>query len=221
MSTGASFTIGSEVVCTDGSVGELRRVVIDPVGRVLTHLVVEHKHRYGNGRLVPVDLVGSVSNEVHLTCSVADYEELEPAEETQFFHGGAGDLGYDDDDVLSQPYFPLVPAPMAGGVGGMGMADLRAGTQAVTHDRVPPGEIEVRRGDHVHASDGTIGQVRGFVVDPSDSHVTHVLLDEGHLWGKKRVAIPIAAVVKVNDGVRVSLTKDQVRDLPAVDTAHD
>jgi hypothetical protein len=47
--------------------------------------------------------------------------------------------------------------------------------------------------------------------------MTHVLLDEGHLWGQKRVAIPISAVTGVEDGVRLSLTKHEVRDLPAVD----
>ena len=59
----------------------------------------------------------------------------------------------------------------------------------------------------------------GLVVDPSDHHVTHILLDEGHLWGHKRVAIPIGAVADVSDGdgVRVKLTKDQVRDLPAIE----
>jgi hypothetical protein len=82
---------------------------------------------------------------------------------------------------------------------------------------VPVGEVEVRRGDYVHAIDGAIGRVQGLVVDPSDHHMTHVLLDEGHLWGKKRVAIPIGAVTGVDDGVRLSLAKDEVRDLPSVD----
>jgi len=72
----------------------------------------------------------------------------------------------------------------------------------------------------VHATDGAIGRVRGLVVDPRDHHVTHVLLDEGHLWGKKRVSIPISAVKGIDDGVRLNLTKDEVRDLPPVDVDH-
>jgi hypothetical protein len=60
--------------------------------------------------------------------------------------------------------------------------------------------------------------VQGLVIDPSDHHVTHFLLDEGHLWGHKRVAIPISAVAEVGaEGVRVSLSKDEVRDLPPVE----
>jgi len=36
--------------------------------------------------------------------------------------------------------------------------------------------------------------------------------------GKKAITIPIGAVTDVTaDGVRLSLTKDEVRDLPAVD----
>ena len=97
---------------------------------------------------------------------------------------------------------------------GMGMG---AGPQASAPDRVPAGEVEVRRGDHVHATDGAIGRVRGLVIDPSDHQVTHALLDEGHLWGEKRVAIPISAVADVEDGVQLNLSKDQVRDLPAVE----
>jgi hypothetical protein len=50
--------------------------------------------------------------------------------------------------------------------------------------------------------------------------VTHVLLQEGHLWGRKEVAIPISAVTEVEDGIRLSITKQQVEDLPPVDIDH-
>lgn len=66
-------------------------------------------------------------------------------------------------------------------------------------------------------TDGDIGRVQGLVVDPADHHVTHVLLDEGHLWGKKEVAIPIGAVTGVEDGVRLNLTKDELSALPPVE----
>ena len=49
--------------------------------------------------------------------------------------------------------------------------------------------------------------------------MTHVLLDEGHLWGKKRVGIPISAVSGVSDGVRLTLSKQEVEDLPEVSVA--
>jgi hypothetical protein len=85
---------------------------------------------------------------------------------------------------------------------------------------VPAGEVRIRRGERVAASDGHIGHVRGLVVDPADETVTHVLLDEGHLWGHKRVAIPIGAVSGIDEaGVTVRLTKHQIKDLPPVEVA--
>ena len=76
------------------------------------------------------------------------------------------------------------------------------------------GEAEIGPGEPVHALDGEIGQVEGFLVDPGDHRVTHVLLREGHLWGRKEVAIPVSAVTGVENGIRLSLTKKQIADLP-------
>ncbi len=226
MSESTSFTIGSDVVCTDGACGNLRRVVIDPVARALTHLVVEPPHRVGAGRLVPVELVdSSTQDEIRLSCARSDFDVLDEAEETHFLPGAGGEWGYGPGQTLSLPYFGLgglgmgVGGVSALGVGGIGMGGMDPGPHPVVTDRVPVGEVLLRRGDPVTATDGAIGRVQGLVIDPADHHVTHFLLDEGHLWGTKRVAIPIGAVKEVNeaDGVCVSLTKDQVRDLPPVD----
>ncbi len=85
---------------------------------------------------------------------------------------------------------------------------------------MPLGEVDVRRGEHVHATDGDIGRVQGLVIEPGSHHVTHVLLQEGHLWGRKEVAIPITAVTGVEDGIKLSLSKREVEDLPPVDIHH-
>ncbi len=53
------FSIGGRATCRDGECGAVIFVVIDPVARKLTHLVVEPAHRQGLGRLVPLGLVES------------------------------------------------------------------------------------------------------------------------------------------------------------------
>src|SRR5579859_3030301 len=83
-----------------------------------------------------------------------------------------------------------------------------------TQASLPLGEVDVRRGEAVHATDGEIGRIEGLVIEPDQRHVTHVLLQEGHLWGQKQVAIPISAVTRVGDTVRLSLSKEEVRALP-------
>jgi hypothetical protein len=118
--------------------------------------------------------------------------------------------------MLSWPYYGLGGAAALGMGGSVMMRDPDRPLM-VTNDRVPLGEVEVRRGEHVFATDGAIGRVQGLVIHPGDHCVTHVLLDEGHLWGQKRVAIPISAVKDAADGVRLNLTKDEVRDLAPVE----
>jgi sporulation protein YlmC with PRC-barrel domain len=217
MTETTQFTIGAEVSCSDGVCGEVSRVVIDPVARAVTHLVVEPKHRQGLGRLVPLDLVDDGTGEIRLRCTLAEFEQLASAEETQFIPGSSGYAAYGPTQVLAWPYYGLG----SGGGGGLGMdVELPAISQTVTYDKLPLGEVAVHRGEQVHATDGAIGQVQGLVIDPGDHHVTHVLLAEGHLWGRKEVAIPIGAVTGVKDGIQLSITKDEVKDLPPVDIEH-
>jgi hypothetical protein len=90
--------------------------------------------------------------------------------------------------------------------------------RVVYEDRVPLGEVRIRRGGRVHASDGRIGRVRGLVVDADDERVTHILLGEGHLWGHREVAIPIAAVASITaEGVSVLISKHHIKELPPVE----
>jgi hypothetical protein len=53
-------------------------------------------------------------------------------------------------------------------------------------------------------------------MDQDTRRVSHVLLAEGHLWGRKEVAIPISAVRSVEDGIELRLSKKDVADLPPV-----
>jgi sporulation protein YlmC with PRC-barrel domain len=223
MAETTQFTIGADASCTDGICGEVSRVVVDPVARAVTHLVVEPKHRQGLGRLVPLDLVDTTAGDIRLSCTLDEFDKLPRAEETEFLPGTSGYADYGPGQVLSWPYYGLGGMSMIGGPGIDGGLGLGGGNvaQAVTYDKVPLGEVAVRRGQHVHATDGDIGQVQGLVVDPGDHHVTHVLLQEGHLWGRKEVALPIGAVAGVDDdGIRLSITKQDVQDLPAVDVDH-
>ena len=198
------FTIGAEASCTDGPCGKLNRVVIDPVARELTHLIVGLEHSPDAPRLVPIDLVDASAAGLQLRCTVAEFSALNPAEETQFIEGTTEYAAYGTEQAVFWPHY--------------GYRGTR-GTE-VTTDAIPPGELEVRRGDPVHATDGEIGRVQGLVIDPGSHHVTHVLLQEGHLWGRKEVSIPVGAVTKIDDRIELNLTKKQVEGLPPVDIEH-
>jgi sporulation protein YlmC with PRC-barrel domain len=186
--------VGGEAHCTDGVCGQVSRVVLDPVTRAVTHLVIDPRHRRARGRLVPIELIDTTRGDVRVRCTLAEFGNLDPAEAPRFVegvsHDGLGPLGMDS---------PMgIPHPV----------------ETTVEDVIPLGETELRRGEPVHAVDGEIGHIQGFALDPGDHRVTHVLLKEGHPWGRKEVAIPVSAISSVRDGITLSITKDQVAALP-------
>ena len=228
MAETAQFTIGAEASCSDGAVGEVTRVIVDPVAEAVTHLVVGLEHGRDSGRLVPLDLIESTAGQIQLGCTRAEFGKLEPAEETRFIPATSAYAGYGAGQVSYWPYYGLGAGSLGAGAGagGMGLGSMSLGlnggslSQTVTYDSIPPGEVDVHRGDHVEATDGSIGRVQGLVIDRGSGHVTHVLLQEGHLWGRREVAIPVSAVASAADGILLTITKQQVKDLPPVDASH-
>jgi sporulation protein YlmC with PRC-barrel domain len=211
------FIIGAEADCADSECGKVTKVVIDPLARVLTHLVVEPKHRSGLGRLVPLALVDSAGDTVKLKCTLAEFEMLDRAEETQFLPGSPGSYGqYQSGEAVEWPYYRLGGLGSApAGFGGVGLGIGNISTPVV-YDTIPDGDVEIRRGEPVIATDGDIGQVQGLIIDTDNRKVTHVLLQEGHIWGRKEVAIPIGTVISAEQGIRIDLSRDQVGELPSV-----
>jgi len=192
----SEFAMGATASCVAGPGGKVSRMIIDPATETVTHLVIQPKHPLGVGRLVPLDLVETTAGDIRLRCTVEEFGELEPAQETELI-----------DDVTAGLGIGGLNAPMG----------VISPVQTILEDVVPLGEADVDRGDPVHALDGEIGRVQGLLVDPHDHRVTHVLLEEGHLWGRKKVSIPASAVTGVENGIRLSLTKKQVEDLPPAD----
>jgi sporulation protein YlmC with PRC-barrel domain len=219
MADTTQFTIGTDASGSDGGVGRLIRVIVDPTVEEVTHLVIEPEHRPDLGRLVPIDLLdvaGDSAGGIRLRCTRAEFGNLDAAEDTEFVPSVAGYGAYGPGQIGYMPYYGLGGGMVLPGVDIEGSA----GSQMVTTDSVPLGEVEIRRGQPVQATDGNIGHVQGLVIDLGSRHVTHILLQEGHLWGKKEVSIPIRAVTSTRDGIVLNISKQQVQDLPPVDVDH-
>jgi len=203
-----TLVIGTGAVCRDGYRGVVRAAVIDPAARAITHVVVEPEGRAGLARLVPFDLVDATPDQIRLRCTEAEFASLEPAEETlaEFVPG------------YGVPVQLLPPGWRAAGEPAVEGGTISRVPEMETVDIVPAGEVEEHRGDHVHAADGDIGQVHALRIDPGSRQVTHVLVREGHLWARKDVAVPFDKVAGFDDGIRLSLTRQQVQDLPPADS---
>jgi sporulation protein YlmC with PRC-barrel domain len=96
------------------------------------------------------------------------------------------------------------------------LADAEEALQSSLSDTQATGDLAVGGDQPVHSTDGEVGKIRAARVDAGTRQVTHILLQEGHLWGKREVAIPWGSVASLDGGVHVSLTREAIKGLPAV-----
>ena len=208
--------LGCPVRCGNAAAGEFADVVIDPTRQRVTHLVVDLHDAHRVERLVPVELAypDETSAALVLGCTIIELLRLAPVEE--FLYLRADGIRLRDPtwelavpSVLAHPYYEDFPRfdPF-----------LDFGPRATTtYERIPKDEIEIRRASAVFSSDGhRLGRVDGLLVD-RDDHLTHVVLERGHLYGRREVTVPINAVAWVAaDAVALDLSWDEVGRLPAV-----
>lgn len=208
--------LGDQVRCSDAEFGELRDVVVDPTTKRVTHLVVSPTHpEVMAARLVPIALVAAGDGTaITLRCSIDEAKDLETAQEVAYLRMGGYPVSDPDWDVGIEE---VLASPLYEGTGFGTYPEDFGGPDAIVYDRVPKGEVEIRRASAVFSADGHhLGHVDGFLVD-ADGAVTHVVLERGHLWGLREVTIPIGAVTNiVSDDVTVALSKHEVGALPTV-----
>jgi sporulation protein YlmC with PRC-barrel domain len=204
---GVTLVLGSEAVCSDGYRGQVRAVVLDPAAGTVTHLVVEPEGRIGLARLVSLDLADATPGGVELQCTEAEFRCLEAAEETLAEFA----LGYQVPVQLLPDGWRDAGGPVAEG------ATIPRVQEKETVDLVPLGEVEEGQGARVHATDGEVGELRALRIDPAGGRVTHVVVRDGRWLSRKDVAIPYSSVAGFSDGVRLGITRQQVRDLPPAD----
>jgi sporulation protein YlmC with PRC-barrel domain len=207
---------GRKVRCTDGEYGELADVVVDPTSRRVTHLVVEPRHEPERATLVPADLVAVAEDGevIALRVTADEVAHLPRVRETDYLRIDQAPVSDPDwdvgiENVLAMPYFMPVGFDTA-------MAPIDDPVELV-YDRVPKGEVEIERTSPVRDTHGKVlGAVDGFVVD-GEGQITHLVLGEGHLFGRREVTIPIGGVARVeNDGVLLGLSQSEVQELPSV-----
>jgi sporulation protein YlmC with PRC-barrel domain len=203
--------LGTAVRCTDDVAGELADVVIDPVERRVTHLVVQTKDN--QVRLVPVELAaGYAKDEVTLACSARDLVTFDSIREFAYLPQGELPEADSDWDVGIEDVFamPTSGADQFGDYVGELSSDV-----GMTYDRVPKGEVELRRSSGIETAEGHhVGHIHGLVID-DDDEITSFTLEHGHLWWRRDISIPVESVARVeSDTVILDLTHDEISSLP-------
>jgi hypothetical protein len=202
--------IGANVHCTDGLCGRSTYVLINPVQKEITHLVVREDEGPHTERMVPVAAVKDTATDVILLrYSREELDQLDPFVQEEYIR-----------EDLPDP--DSAPVGFSSGAGGSYMIwPYATPTQTemvrVETKRVPMGELAIKRGTPVEATDGEVGHVDEFLVDPCCEHVTHLVLREGHLWGRRDISIPVDQIERMEEGtVYLKLSKREIEALPEI-----
>lgn len=203
------ISLNAQVECTDGVCGRSVYLLINPVTDTVTHLVVKEDSSPGTEYIVPVDfMTESTTDTIQLRCSKAEMEKMDPFIKTTFIEEKVPNGGFGSAIGLTGMgayyYLPYVTSE-------------RTVQVPEEHHQIPSGELAVQRGTRVEATDGYVGKVDEFVVNPKNGHITHLVMREGHLWGKKDVIIPLSAMGETReDTVFLNIDKHQIESLPTL-----
>jgi hypothetical protein len=191
--------INVRVNCSDGPCGKSTRVILKPNTKEITHVVIARGDPTSETEyLVDINrIMESNPDKIRLTLSRSELEKMPVYSATQFVPSELG--GYTGIPYMMWPYYPA-------------MAPFK-----IEGKPIPADELTIRRGAKVNALEGTVGRVDEFLIDPANDQITHLILREGHLWGKKEVTIPVDQIDHFKDNeVFLRLSKMDIDKLPTV-----
>jgi sporulation protein YlmC with PRC-barrel domain len=195
------LSLNVDVHCLDGRCGRSTYIIINPATDQVTHLIVREQWPSRTERMVPVEKIAITTRDVIvLNQTRADFTTSDSFNQTDFVYTNVPHHATDPSLTLLWPY--VVPA------------------KRVIEDnvrRIPVGELAVRRGAKVQATDGRVGRVDEFVVDTEDGQITHLVLRDDKLWGQKEITIPVAFFDRFEENtVYLNIDRSAVGDLPAI-----
>jgi sporulation protein YlmC with PRC-barrel domain len=195
-----------EVRCTDGVCGKSTAIIVEPNTEQVTHFVVQAE---GSQYLVPIEAIAeSAADHIQLHWSRQELIAAPPFEKTVF---AGEELG-----AYVAPGMMGASIAMPYGADNDYMLEAAAAAYMPV-EQVPQGERAIHSGAYVEATDGGVGQVEEFLIDPATGKITHLVLRKGHLWGKRDVTVPLEEIDRVEDDVvYLKLSKEAVGELPGV-----
>ncbi len=191
--------INAKVNCTDGSVGQSTYVILNPTNEKITHVVVTNGRYPEIEYLVPVDhILESTPDVIRLDCTREELSKMPVFDQLEFIPTG------NDMEANHYMLWPYYYAPESAYI-------------EIEKENIPAGELAIRRGAGVEASDGPVGRLDEFLIDPENEAITHLVLREGHLWGHKDIAIPVSQIDHYQDNtVYLKLDRHEIGALPTL-----
>jgi hypothetical protein len=195
--------LNAKVSCSDGPSGHSVYLVLMPTSNKITHVVVDDGSFPETQYLVPIDrILKSAPESIQLNCTLDELSKMPVFNQVEFIRSGLN--GTSGSFSTYWPYATLGPDFIA-----------------TDNKPLPVNELAIRRGAGVEATDGHVGHVGEFLIDPINNTISHIILCEGHLWGEKDVTIPLSQINCIEENtVWLKLNKRSIEALPAIPIHH-
>ncbi len=185
----------------DGRCGRSTYIIYNPTSEKLTHIVIRERQPSRIERIAPVKFVENTATDVILlNCTKNEFFDLEKFNQKEFIFSDVPQYSDNPDMTLLWPYVTSKKRLMDD-----------------TTRKIPPGELALRRGARVRATDGWSGKVDEFIVDLENGYFTHLVIREGNIFGKKSVCIPVSKIESIEEKIIVlKLNKKEIASLPDI-----
>ena len=195
--------IHANVICHNGVVGKSTHIIVDLVKGQVTHFVLKTDHDHKEF-VVPIDMIMDSDRTVILLNGYKeDVYQLPLFQEGQY-------NGYDAYD-----HAPPIPTTGVDASSTMYHPYRTAETGAAKEQHAV--ELAVSKGVKVLATDGEVGKIDEFVIDPETHRVTHLVLRQHNIFGKWIVTIPVSEIEMADpDYVELKIDKAAIKELPTV-----
>ncbi|MFL7792990.1 MAG: PRC-barrel domain-containing protein [Anaerolineae bacterium] len=212
---------GVGVFTSDGQeVGRIDRVVINPVNKEVTHVVIRTGHLIATDKVVPVSLIGPATEErVTLRGDKAELEALPDFEERHYIPITSVEARRDEKPGAASPlyWYPPVGFTWWGMQRVPGFYGYVIPPYVVKTERhIPEGEIALKKGAKVLSVDGDhVGHVEAILTDVETDRATHILISKGLLLKETKLVPTTWISTVLEDEIHLTVSSDLLGDLPA------
>jgi len=200
------ISLHAKVECQNKVCGKIICVIINPISKSVTHMVVQEKGFIGIERLIPVEeILDSQSDHVTLRCSLDQFSKFDSFTEAPYIGSDEPSLNYEAEHYS----FPF-STPNFG-------ETFEYEQWFEQTECIPQGELGIHRAAEVYATDGKVGEVDEFLISPKDNRISYIILREEHLWGEKLVTIPVSEIDRIEtDLIYLKLGKQDIEKFPVI-----
>jgi sporulation protein YlmC with PRC-barrel domain len=198
--------INAKVYCQNKLCGYAQGVLMNPTEDIVTHIVVKESANSHAERLVPIEMVdASLADNIHLKLDTAKLQSLPPLFDVEYVQTTVPHFKELSDMTFMKP---------------VAVPEKKFIEEKIYH--IPLNELPITRGTRVYSVDGFfIGTVDEFLADTNGGHVTHLVLREGNIFGKKDVFIPVTEIETIKESdIHLKLHKKNIEQLPTIPARH-